>query len=248
MTKKESNKEQIWLSVFTVIPVITLGNLGGDLSKILGLNSIMLSAILGGTGGIVGYGLYFFTKHLNTVIKVSTLIALFAVLGIGVRVLLTQPTDEELVDQEWIGQNIGTVSFSSPKELQIQNSEIPANAAHVYETLQIYTDKQDDRITMFMYADLKTDSLILADSFGGSLEGMLNNIGVDDVELLETYNDETEVVTKLKYERNSKELLGFGFMRLSERKLQAIWLMPVTRTFSNEYIDKFKSALLTNEN
>ncbi|SHJ94523.1 hypothetical protein SAMN04488028_102240 [Reichenbachiella agariperforans] len=232
------------MTVFTVIPAVMLGNLGGDLSRTLGLNSTLLSAILGGMGGMIGYGLYFFTKHLNTAIKISILVALFAMLAVGIRVILAQPTDKELIEQEWINQKIGTINFESPSKLKLASASIPQGTEQFYGSLEVYTDENNDRTTSFMNAKILVDTLNLAESFGGSLEGMLNNIGITEVELLEDhYMDSEEVVAKFKFQLDEQEVIGFGYMRNVGRTLQSIWLMPIKQGFSLEYIDKFELAI-----
>lgn len=243
MTKKESNKEQIWLTVFITVPVILLGKLGGELSNILGINSILTSGLLGGVGALIGFALSRITSTLTTPIKISILVALFVVFGVVVRIFLAPKTDEQLVNSDWNEQKIGTVTFQYPIELKLTSSSIPEGAEQVYSKLEIYSDNGEDRGMSFIYSEILTDSLKLEDAFGGSLEAMLKSIGVEDVELVDSYIDEQEVVSKFRFQRNSKELLGFGYMRLAERQLQSAWLLPVTRTFSEEFLDKFEYHL-----
>jgi hypothetical protein len=243
MTKKESNKDQIWLTVFITVPVILLGKLGGDVSKLLGINSILTSALLGGIGALIGYGLRMATEKLSTIIKVSILIGLFVVFGVVVRIFLAPKTDEQLLSSEWNEQKIGTISFAYPDELKLSSTSIPEGTESIYSKLEIYSDGGEDRVMSFIYSELLTDSLVLENTFSGSLEAMLKSIGVEDVQLVDSYIDEQEVVSKFSFQRNSKELLGFGYMRLVERQLQSIWLLPVTRTFSEDFLNKFEAKL-----
>ncbi len=242
MTKKESNSEQIWLIAFLIVHATLLGKLGGDVSKIFGLNSILTSAILGGIGTIIGYVLHQFLKKASKASKIISLVVFFFAFGVVAKILLIQ------LSTEWQEQKIGTISFINPSKLELQSDQIPKGTSHVYETFEYFTDKKEDRITIFIYSILKVDSINLETTFHGQVEAMLNNIGVEELELFETNIKESEITTRFKYKLNSIELLGFAYMNFQERKLQSITLMPITRTFSNEYIDKMESGILKEQN
>ena len=53
MKGNNPNKEQIWMTVFTVLPFVMLLNAGEQLSELIQINSMFLSALFGGIGGLV---------------------------------------------------------------------------------------------------------------------------------------------------------------------------------------------------
>ena len=243
MTKKENKSEQIWLIAFMILPSTLLGKLGGDVSKFIGLNTILTSAILGGTGALIGYGFNQLLKNSSSVLKIVSLVAIFIAFGVVAKILLIQPSDETELSAEWKEQKIGTINFLHPSILELQSDQIPEGTENVYEAIEYYTDNQEDRITIFMRSVLKTDSINLETTFHRQVEAMLNNIGAEELELFETESNGTEITTRFKYILNSIELLGFAYMNFQERQLHSITLMPVTRTFSKEYIDKLKNGI-----
>lgn len=243
MSKKENKNEQIWLIAFMIVPSTLLGKLGGDVSKIIGLNSILTSAILGGTGAIIGYGFNQLLKQSSNVLKIVSLVAFFFAFGVVARILLIQPSDETEVSAEWKDQKIGSINFLHPSILELQSDQIPEGTESAYEAFEYYTDKKEDRITIFMRSVLKADSINLETTFHGQVGAMLNNIGAEELELFETESNGTEITTRFNYKLNSVELLGFAYMNFQERQLQSITLMPVTRTYSKEYIIKLESGI-----
>jgi len=244
MTEKESNKDQIWLTVFTVLPAVLLGNLGGDLSKTIGVNNILSSAILGGSGAMVGFGLNQLMKDRSTQLKVVVLLVFFVTIGVAARILLSDKTDEQLISEDWIIQKIGTISFESPTKLSLQTSKVPDGTELFYSSLEIFTDNNEERLTTFINAQILVDTLDLASSFGGSLEAMVTNIGVTEVELLDDhYMDSEKVIAKFTFQLNNVDVIGFGYMRLEGRILQSLWLMPIRKGYSLDYLDKFERGI-----
>jgi len=233
------------MTVFAVLPATLLGQLGGDLSKLVGINSILLSAILGGIGGLAGLGTNKLAKDWSTPIKVTTLVAFFVVFGVLIRILLAPKTDEQLVAQDWVGQQIGGLHFESPSKLSLTSSTVPEATSNFYKSLEVYTDGNEDRLVMFLNSEILVDTLDLVDSFSGSLDGMLNNMGVTEMELLDDhYMDDEEIAAKFSFQVGNKEVVGFGYMRNVGRQLQSIWLMPVKRGFSIEFIDRLQTSIV----
>lgn len=233
------------MAVFIGLPTTLIANLGSELAPDNQM-SVLYSGLFGGLGALLGFLLYYLTKNTKTAIKSVVLVFAVVVIGFTIRTLTAKPTDEQLVSYDWTQQQIGLISFESPTKLKLTSSSIPLGTEHFYSSLEVYTDGNDDRLTSFINANILLDTLDLADSFGGSLEGMLNNIGITEVELLDDhYIDTEEVVAKFKFHLNDEEVIGFGYMRNVGRTLQSIWLLPIKRSFSLEYIDKFENSIIT---
>lgn len=93
MTKKSDIKEQIWIAIFLVTPVIILAKLGEIYSNNT-LNRILLTGLFGGLGGIIGAGFLQLAKSKSTLLKVSLVSVLIGlcVTIIVVATKLNKPT------------------------------------------------------------------------------------------------------------------------------------------------------------
>jgi len=239
------NSEQIWMIVFIVLPTTLIANLGSEFAPETQM-SVLYSGLFGGLGGLFGFLLHSLTKNKTAVIKSITLVLTVVILGFTIRTITAKPTDEQLISTDWTQQQIGSISFESPTKLNLTTSSIPEGTEQFYNSLEVYTDGNNDRLTSFINATILLDTLDLANSFGESLEGMLNNIGITEVELLDNhYMDTEEVASKFKFRINDEEVIGFGYMRNVGRTLQSIWLLPIKQGFSLEYIDKFENSIVT---
>ncbi|UII20499.1 hypothetical protein [Fulvivirga ligni] len=119
---KEIKNDQLWLTLFTVIPVVSASNLGRELSLLLGINSILVSAIVGGVGGAIGFGLYQFTKESSMIAGVLTLLALFISIIMLIIIIDSPREDKAIINEEWESQQIGTLIFISTDRLELQTN------------------------------------------------------------------------------------------------------------------------------
>lgn len=245
MTKNKEREEQIWLSVMLMVPVIVGGSIGGEVTSNSGL-SMLYAGLYGGLGGAIGYGAYFFCKNKGFLAKLTAAVALIAVSGIALFLLISVPSDEEFIDQEWVLQRIGTIEFETPVELQLDSDEVPEQVKFFYEELKIYSDGDNERITSFIQAKTTTDTMAIERSFSGGLEGMLGkmNVDLDGVEIEFLVADEEEISAIFDFDLNGKRMKGFGFMFKKGKVLDALWLLPLKRSFSEEYIENFELGIL----
>ncbi|WP_338769826.1 hypothetical protein WAF17_10625 [Bernardetia sp. ABR2-2B] len=102
MTKdKESKKEQIWMTIFTVIPVVLFMNVGEyftDDSKM----KILYSAVFGGLSGGIGAGLFLLFKNKSSLIKIIALISFISIFAVFIRAIYIYsfPEKEVLIEEE----------------------------------------------------------------------------------------------------------------------------------------------------
>jgi len=75
------DEKHIWTLVMTIVPVVLLGNLGGDLVDDTGM-SFVYAGMFGGIGGLIGFFANHFTKDKNRVAKVLVIVAMIAVSGL----------------------------------------------------------------------------------------------------------------------------------------------------------------------
>ncbi len=92
MTKKNIDKGQIWMTVFGVVPVVLLMNLGEYFSNDSGMR-ILYSGLFGGIGGAIGFGLYKIVKDKSILIKGLTLSALLIISVVTVRLIHVNYSD-----------------------------------------------------------------------------------------------------------------------------------------------------------
>lgn len=242
-----NKEEQTWLSVFFGIPTI-MGYYLADALAPDGKMEFLYSMLFGGVGAVLGYGLYYFIKGKSKGIKIGSAAGLFAVGAFAIYVAVSKPTDNEILKREWITQTIGEVQFDNPKRLALQTAEIPEAAKWFYKELKMYSDGDNDRLTTFMDSRITVDTLSIADAYSSALEGMLKKHNVKAEELkLETFSsDEAEISAMFTFDLSGERVNGYGHMFKKGQVLTSIWLMPIKRGFSREYIEEFEAGIIPN--
>jgi hypothetical protein len=243
--KKKLDENQIWTTVMTVLPVVILMNAGNELTDDSGMR-VLYAGAFGGIGGLIGFAANYLTKDKNRLVKILTSILIVLSCGLTLFFLSSKPTDAEILDEEWTTQKIGMIEFDSPTKLELQTSEIPESVKWFYSELNLYSDEGKDRITSFMETKILIDTLTIENAYSGALEGMLNkfDVNMDEVELEVFRADEEEVSSMFSFELNRKKVNGYGFMYMNKGRLESIWLMPLKRGFSKDYIEEFEAGII----
>lgn len=242
--KKKPSEDQIWTMVMTITPVVILMNVGSLITNDSGMQ-ILYSGVFGGIGGIIGFLANHLTKDKGRITKI---IATLGVIGIGVftlYIMTPDVTDKELLERDWYTQEIGLIEFETPKKLKLKSSEIPKSVKGFYNSLELYTDEGEDRITSFMKAELMIDTISVLEAYSGALEGMLQKLNVDsdNIEVEVYLEDEEEVSCMFSFDLNGQKANGYGYMYKLRNKLESIWLMPIKRGYSVEYIEEFEAGI-----
>ncbi|MCB9325362.1 MAG: hypothetical protein H6571_16610 [Lewinellaceae bacterium] len=243
--KKKLDENQIWTTVMTVLPVVILMNAGNELTDDNGMR-VLYAGAFGGIGGLIGFVANYLTKDKNRFVKILTSILIVLSCGLTLFFLSSKPTDAEILDKEWTTQKIGMIEFDSPTKLELQTSEIPESVKWFYSEMNLYSDEGADRITSFMESKILIDTLTIENAYSGALEGMLSKLDVnmDNVELEVFGADEEEVSSMFSFELNGKKVNGYGFMYMNKDRLESIWLMPLKRGFSKDYIEEFEAGII----
>ncbi|MER2998904.1 hypothetical protein [Pontibacter populi] len=239
--------EQIWRGIFLVVPAI-LGYNMADAMAADDKMEILYAALFGGVGALVGAGIYYLVKEKGKGLKTASAAGLFAVGILALYLVTSQPTDEEILKGEWVTQTIGEVQFDSPEKLTLRTSEIPESTRWFYKQLKMYSDGNNDRLTAFMDSRIKADTLSIVDAYASALEGLLKKHNVSPERLkLETFSsDEEEISAMYTFDLKGERVNGYGHMFKKGEVLESIWLMPITRGFSREYIEEFEAGIFPN--
>ena len=231
--------------VMMVLPVVILMNAGSELTDDGGMR-VLYAGAFGGIGGLIGFSANYLTKDKNRLVKILTSVLIVLSCGLTIFFLSSKPTGAEILDKEWITQKIGMLEFDSPTKLELQVSEVPESAKWFYSEMNLYSDEGTDRMTSFMKTKILIDTLTIENAYSGALEGMLNklNVNMDEVELEVFGADEEEVSSMFSFDLNGKKVNGYGFMYLNKDRLESIWLMPLKRGFSKNYIEEFEAGII----
>lgn len=76
MTSKQNNKEQIWMLILYLIPILLLSKLSDQFAE-SSLNKILFAGLFGAVGGIIGIGVYHLVKTKTILVKSVSVILLF---------------------------------------------------------------------------------------------------------------------------------------------------------------------------
>ena len=244
--KKKLVENQIWTMVMIVFPVVILMQAGNEMTDIYGMR-ILFAGAFGGIGGLIGFSANYLTKDKNRIVKILASILIVLSCGLSLYLLSSKPTDAEILDKEWITQKIGMIEFDSPTKLELQTSEIPESVKWFYSEMNLYSDKGTDRITTFMESKIFIDTITVENAYSGALEGMLNklNVNMDDLELEVFSASKEEISSMFSFDLHGKKVYGYGFMLKNKDKLESIWLMPLKRAYSKDYIKEFDAKIIT---
>ena len=244
----ESNhKDQIWLTLFTFLPALSLSFVAKEIAE-SGWERILYSAILCGLGGMVGYAIYYFTRNFSSSIRVLAILILFLIPLLGISLIKVNPSDAELIEQEWITQQLGNLEFEAPEKLVESNLVLPDSLTRYYSNYLIYADEETDRLTYYVSFDLTIDTLSREEIFSTLLSTMLSKLHTDittiESELFSNDENELSLSFSIKPDEN---LYGFGYMTQTENHYETLWLIPNERGFSEEYIEEFYYGIFSVE-
>jgi hypothetical protein len=242
--KKKLDEKQIWSMLMSIMPVVILMNAGKELTEDSGMQ-ILYSGVFGGIGGLIGFSADFLTKDRNRLIKIFSFISLIFICGLTIYLLSSKQTDAEILEQQWITQKIGKIEFDAPTKLNLIKSDVPDSVKWFYSEMKIYSDEKKDRITTFTQTKILIDTLSIENAYASSLDAMLRklNVSLEKTELEVFLSDEEEVSAMFTFNLNGEMVSGFGFMYLKGEILESIWLIPLKRGFSKEYIEVFKDGI-----
>lgn len=242
--KNKLKEDQIWLGIFCLSAITILSQAGKEFAD-NGIMQMVYAGIFGGIGGLIGSFANHLTKGKSTLTKILASLLIVFSCSLFLYFISRTETDEEILKKEWAEQKIGMLEFDSPSNLKLESIEIPDTLNTFYKDIKIYTDGQNDRITTFIKAKIKPDSISVVDAYSGALEKMLSKlqVNIDDVEL-EVYSaDENEVSSMFTFDLNGQKVNGYGCMFYYKDRLESLWLMPITRGFSQEYIEEFELGI-----
>ena len=137
------------------------------------------------------------------------------------------------------------IEFDSPTKLELRTSEVPESVKWFYSEMNLYSDEGPERITSFMKTKILIDTLSIENAYSGALEGMLNKIDVnmEEVELEVFGADKEEVSSMFSFFLNGEKVNGYGFMYMNKDRLESIWLRPLKKGFSKDYIEEFEEGI-----
>jgi hypothetical protein len=242
-----NKEEQTWRGTFLVIPTI----LGYNLADALAPDDKMeflYAALFGGAGALMGAGVYYLIKEKSKGLKITSAVGLFAVGILALYLATSEPTNAEILNREWVTQTLSGVQFDSPEKLTLRTTETPVSAKWFYKELKMYSDGNNDRLTIFMDSRITIDTLSVANAYASALEDMLKKQNVNPEKLkLETFSsDEEEISAMFTFDLNGERVNGYGHMFKKREVLASIWLMPIKRGFSREYIEEFEAGIFPN--
>lgn len=238
--KKQFDESQTWMISMIIIPVLVLTNIGEELTSDAGVQ-ILYSGIFGALGGVIGFATHYLTKEKSRVYKVIGTLVVYGLSITAFALTASSPTDEEIMEEEWLTQTIGKVEFETPKKLELQNFELPDSVKWFYNKLNLYSDGEKERATMFLKANMTTDTISIENAYSSILEGMLNKMNINfetfDMDIFDSYDD--EIYASFSFELKDEIVNGYGYLRIQGPSVESIWLMPIERGFSEEYIEYF---------
>ena len=242
--QKKIDEKQLWTTFMTILPVVILINAGKKLTDD-SVMQILYSGVFCGIGGLIGFTSDFLTKNTNRLIKILTITSLIVLSGLTIHFLAIEQTDEKILEQQWVTQKIGKIEFDTPTKLNLISSTIPDSVKWFYSEIKIYTDGKKDRLTSFTQTKILIDTLSINNAYTYSLDAMVKklNTKIEEIDLEVFSSDDEEISAMFTINLNGKKVHGFGFMFLNGNTLESIWLTPVKRGFSREYIEIFKDGI-----
>lgn len=240
--KPENPKQTIpWDLIIILCPTILLSLLAGELFT----ESLIYSALGAMVGTGLGLGTSFLVKNQSTLVKTLAAVGLIAgILGITALIAPTA-TDAQLIEQEWVEQSIGLLEFETPVPLEQISIDIPDSISSFVNKMDAYSDNQEGRMTYLVDYEFNTDTLSLEKGFTGALQFMMNGHGdnAQNLQFEDSYQDEEEILGTIAFELDGKPVTGYAHAAKDSNAFTIILLIPITRGFSEEYIDWFSDSV-----
>lgn len=243
MTNKSENPQQTgpWETAFVVGPVVSLYFLARELFP----ESLVYGALGAMVGTGLGLGASFLVRNQSKLVK--TLAAVGLIVGIlGITALIAPTaTDAQLIEQEWVEQSIGLLEFETPIPLEQISIDIPDSISSFVNKMNAYSDNQEGRMTYLVDYEFKTDTLSLEKGFAGALQFMMDRHGdnAQNLQFEDSYQDEEEIFGTISFELDGKPVKGYGHAVKDSNAFTTIWLFPITRGFSEDYVDWFSDSV-----
>lgn len=228
-----------------IFPIMLLMRIGSELSEDI-INSTLFGTLFGGIGGLIGFTGYYIAKSKARIFKiVSSITVLIISIAILVISLPSSKTDQEIIKQDWISHKLGDIEFESPKKLTLLNNEVPASINWFYKELSIYSDDNDERLTSFIKSKITVDTFKIEDAFSVTIDQMLKSAheNFENFELDVFNMDSNEISSMFSFTVNQQKMNGYGYMFKNDKKLESIWLIPLLKGFSKEYIEEFEAGI-----
>lgn len=248
--KKKSSEESLLETLMVVIPTVTTYFIGQEVAEDLGTTPLafvgfaMLAAMLGAS-------VIFLVKDKERPIKFLAAGLITLISFAAIFLFVSGPSDEEIIAQDWITQKIGNLEFDSPTELELVSNEVPDSVTWFYRSLENYSDHDNERMTYLMRAEIlpdsiPPDSLTIDQVFSGALYGLLSPVADDltDIELEVFSSDEEEISVMFTFQINEEEVHGYNYSILQGYLFESLWLIPVKRGYSKEYIEEFEIGII----
>jgi len=234
--KKEKTTDY-WLLIFILVPAILFGKIG----NILNDKNIAYSVGFTILGVGLGFLLHFLTKNKSIITK---LVAIIILISIPFGLMIVNSKNNNSTKNEWINQKISNIEFLSPYNLELIQSEIPENLKEHYTRLEVYSDGKNDKSTTVYSIELKDDNIDLENYFKQYLESIESKIpSLERTEIIEQTNNENGISTTFRFILKDKSIDGFCKLTQDKKEISMLWLIPLTKGFSKEHIDKFNKSI-----
>lgn len=172
--------------------------------------------------------------------KTLGLLGVAIAMFLGVMATNTPTTDEEYLKRDWITNSYSLLEFKSPYELELATSSLPAGSDAVYKRLDVYMRDDRGRI-MYCYDAELTAPIPLRNAFEGALNGLLMRVEHSDLELAWIDDHFDRVSAYIRFTNGAGEVVeGYGLLYSDGTYLQALWLVPIKRGFTQKFVEKFE--------
>lgn len=172
----------------------------------------------------------------NNVKKIiSACFAVLIVVVIGVFCATRQPSDELLIKKDWPRISDKHLSFEYPEKI----IEIDTSAMDKSEKdIRIFQNTKKDRIMMNVLLDFKGEELSPENYLVTVVMSSLESMDATDIEWIDPLMYSGVVSSKIKYKIGKKERTGFGLIYASENHYELLILLPNTRDYSADYLER----------
>jgi hypothetical protein len=234
-------RNDYWSIIYIVILVTGFPMLGKLIFS--QVNAILISAICGGIGAMIGFGIYKLVAKKNVIVKMIGLLLEIVVLLGSIVLFSWINTDQQQIKRNWLTHNIGNISFQYPTKFQ----ELKLDTNNELCKMRVFSDNHNDRIAMYLVYDFKENPVKMDESLEGSISNALNNIKATDIDYFDVKYTPNTVEKNIKYKIGTKEYIGYGFIYNKENHFELVLFIPITKGFSPEYLDKIKKGVKINQ-
>lgn len=240
MSEKQTNNK--FLYPFLFLPAISMYFIG----KLLFPNGILGAGILMATGGIIGFWTHQLIASKKNLIKTLVLILILVLCFTPLLWIKTTQQKNTSNTSNLLTQNIGDLIFNTPKKLSFRRDEFTDSTSFSFDKRIFYTTRDTTQKIIYFKGLHSNDSIAIDSILYYSLEALCKHyqLNIEQVSLIYLTKTTQNISANINV---NGDLLGYVYFKTYPKWIESLWLLPISKTFTQDFISQFKTSIHTKQ-